>query len=272
MRRTSRFRLGSALIAVAAAWLSCVGSAAAAADAQWDAKAALATSQAAIGSPIGDHVLRTPDGLAVNLADLRGRPLVVSMVYTSCHHICPTTTRHLAQVVDVARDALGEDSFRIVTIGFDTRHDTPDAMRDFARQQGVDEPGWEFLSADAQTIDRLSAELGFIFQPSAGGFDHLIQTTVIDAQGVIYRQIYGTSFEVPQLVEPLKELVYGRPKGHSLLANLSNRVRLFCTVYDPSSNRYVFDYSLFIGIAIGFGCLAAVGTFLVREWRRGRTT
>jgi len=270
MPRASRTR--SVLIAVVAAWLSCLGSAAAAADTPWDAKAALATSQAAIGHGLGEHVLLDRDGRAFDLADLRGRPLVLSMVYTSCHHICPTTTRHLAQVVDVARDALGEDSFHVVTVGFDTRHDTPDAMRAFARQQGVDAPGWEFLSADAQTVDRLSAELGFIFYPSAAGFDHLIQTTVVDAQGVIYRQVYGTNFDVPQLVEPLKELVYGRPSGHSLLGTLSDRVRLFCTVYDPSSNRYVFDYSLFIGIAIGFGCLALVGAFLVREWRRGRAT
>jgi protein SCO1/2 len=143
-------------------------------------------------------------------------------------------------------------------------------MGAFARQQGVDVAGWQFLSADQQTIDRLTGDLGFVYYPSAAGFDHLIQATVVDADGVIYRQVYGTNFDIPLLVEPLKELVFGRPTGHSLLAGIGDRIRLFCTVYDPSSNRYVFDYSLFLGIVIGLACLIAVGTFLVREWRRSR--
>ena len=48
------------------------------------------------------------------------------------------------------------------------------------------------------------------------GFDHLAQTTVIDAHGRIYRQVYGDAFAVPALVEPLKDLALGsRPRGPS---------------------------------------------------------
>jgi hypothetical protein len=45
-------------------------------------------------------------------------------------------------------------------------------------------------------------------------------------------------------------------------------VRLFCTVFDPKSGRYRFDWSLILSIAIGTLCFAGVATFLWRSWAR----
>ena len=239
---------------------------------EFDEKTALATSQAAIGRTLEDVTLRDRTGKAARLADYRGKPLVISVIYTSCYHICPTTTRHLAKVVQTARAALGEDSFRVVTIGFDTAKDNPEAMRSFARQQGVDLPGWEFLSADAASMERLAQNIGFLYFASPKGFDHLMQTTVVDANGKIYRQVYGMTFDTPLLVEPLKELVFGEQPGESMLAGLLGKVKLFCTTYDPANDRYRLDYSLFIGMFIGFLIIGLGVFYLVRELRRGRAS
>lgn len=238
----------------------------------FDEKAALAASQAAIGRMLEDVALRDRSGKAVQLANYRGKPLVISVIYTSCYHICPTTTTHLAKVVQKARTALGEDSFRVVTIGFDTAKDNPDAMRSFARQQGVDLPGWEFLSTDAASMARLANNIGFLYFPSPKGFDHLMQATVVDANGKIYRQVYGMTFDTPLLVEPLKELVFGERPGESLFDGLWSKVKLFCTTYDPANDRYRLDYSLFIGMFIGFLIIGLGVFYLVRELRRGRVS
>jgi protein SCO1/2 len=238
----------------------------------FDAKTALATSQAAIGRMLEDVTLRDRSGKVVQLAGYRGKPLVISVIYTSCYHICPTTTQHLAKVVQTARAALGEDSFRVVTIGFDTAKDNPEAMRSFARQQGVDLPGWEFLSTDAASMARLANNIGFLYFASPKGFDHLMQATVVDANGKIYRQVYGMTFDTPLLVEPLKELVFGEQPGASLFDGLWSKVKLFCTTYDPANDRYRLDYSLFIGMLIGFLIIASGVFYLVRELRRGRVS
>lgn len=238
---------------------------------EFDNKTALKISQDAIGRNLGDYRLRDRAGKPVRLADYRGRPLVVSLIYTSCYHICPTTTRYLAKVVRTAQAALGPDRFRVVTIGFDTPNDTTEAMRVFARQQDVDDiDGWEFLSADADTIAALARDLGFIYFRSPKGFDHLIQATVVDAEGKIYRQVYGTSFDTPLLVEPLKALVFGGTPDEPVLSHLLNRVRLFCTTYDPSTDSYRFDYSLFVGMGIGAIIILLIVVYLVREARRAR--
>ena len=242
-----------------------------AASISYDADASLKHSQSAIGNQLGGYPLVNRQGHNVSLADYAGKPLLISLIYTACYHTCPVTTRHLAQSVEAAREALGEDSFQVLTIGFDTSNDTPESMRVFAREQGVSVADWDFLSGPDASIRQLVDELGFIYFPSPSGFDHIVQVTVIDRQGVVYGQVYGEMFELPWLVEPLKDLVFNRPEsaGHPL-AGLFDKVRLFCTVYDPTTGRYELDWSLFIQIAIGLIIVLSVGSYLLVEARRAR--
>jgi protein SCO1/2 len=234
-------------------------------------KEVLQKSQAAIGNVLSNHSLTDHNSHALSMDDLRGKPLVVSMIYTSCYQICPMTIRNLAKVVDKARDALGEDSFNVAVIGFDVYNDSPQAMIHFARKQGIDDRGWRLLSISPDTINALSEELGFEFFSSPNGFDHITQVTVIDAEGRVYRQVYGEVIDTPLLVEPLKQLVLGQPKpNQTLLSELINKVRFFCTTYDPARDAYHFDYSLFVGMTIG-GSIILIGIILlVREIRQGR--
>jgi protein SCO1/2 len=241
------------------------------ADAAYDADSAVATSQAAVGKQLGDFLLYDRQGRPVKLSQYRGRPLLISMIFTSCHHVCPAITRHLATAVEAAREAMGEDSFQVLTVGFDTAVDTPDAMQVFARKQDVDDPNWAFLSGSADEVASLVGNIGFVYYPSPRGFDHINQVTVIDRDGVIYRQVYGAAFDLPWLVEPIKELVYNRPQpGDHLGTGLLNRIKLFCTVYDPNTGRYKFDYSLFVGIGVGALIVLAVIFWLLLEYSRAR--
>jgi len=237
----------------------------------FDSDKALQFSQSVIGKTIGDYTFLDTDEKPVSLKQFKGKPLVISLVFTTCFHICPMTTQHLAKVVDIARDALGEDSFSVVTIGFDIRQDTPAAMRDFAGRQGVDfskVDNWYFLSAQSQdSIDALTENLGFIYFPALQGFNHIVQASVIDANGKVYRQVYGEIFDIPLLVEPLKELILGTPQpNQTFLADLVNRVRFFCTVYDSRRHRYNFDYSFFVGMTVGSIIILTVLISLVREF------
>ena len=256
-----RMVLTAALVLIASASLA----------AEYDRGEALDYSQSAIGRALDNYRLRNVQGQAFDLEQLRGKPLVVSMIYTSCHHICPMITRNLADTIDVAREALGEDAFSVVTVGFDWKVDSPDRMQQFAVQQGVaDVDRWHFLSSDAATVDALSENLGFLFFASAKGFDHLAQTTVIDSDGTIYRQVYGVDMETQSVVEPLKELVFDTPRSAGLIAHWVSTFKLFCTVYDPNSDRYRFDYSIFMTIIIGILSLGAIATFIIREWKHAR--
>jgi len=235
---------------------------------EFDSDAALQTSQAAIGHKLGAYSFHDRDGEEVTLSDFRGKPVIISLIYTSCFHICPTTTKNLARATKTARSAVGEDKFSTISIGFDVLHDTPERMRSFARQQGVaGEDNWSFLSADKATMTRLATDMGFMFTPSSKGFDHLIQTTIVDEKGEIYRQIYGMAFDPSILTEAMKELVFGLSPATLSLASLTDRVRLFCTVYDPASGTYKLNYAMIFGMIVGIFMLLVTGVFFYRFLR-----
>lgn len=236
----------------------------------FDREDALAESQGVLGEPIGSLIFRDTRGQSFELDALRGKPLVISLVYTSCHHVCPLITASIRRNVNIARDALGDESFVVVTVGFDWRNDTPERMRLYASAQGIDVPGWHVLSGDEASIDAISRALGFRFIAAPQGFDHLSQTTIVDADGVVYRQIYGADIPAQQFVEPLKELVFDTPREAGLVEHWVDTFKLFCTVYDPNTGRYEFDYSIFMAIVVGVLCLGAILAFIVIEWRRAR--
>ena len=228
-----------------------------------DETQALATSQAAIGRIIGDYSFRDTNGTRVRLSDFRGKPLVISMIYSSCADVCPVITQTLEAVDEIARDALGDDAYTIITIGFDVADDNPVRMKSFARQNGVPlSDHWLFLSSDLPSILGFSEEIGFQFFESVKGFDHLTQTTILDADGVVYRQIYGETFQTPHFVEPLKNLVFGTATPFASLNDLISKVRLFCTVYDPTSDEYRFEYAIFFRMIVGAVIILSMMTFI----------
>ncbi len=235
---------------------------------------ALTTSQDAIGRRIGDLTFRDSTGGTVRLSDYLGKPVALNFIYTGCTQSCNVNTAWLVEVFETAKEALGEDSFTALTVGFDTLHDTPGRMRLFANQRFADEiPGWHFLSGDADSVRQLSTIAGFSYVKSAQGFDHLDQVSLIDAEGIIRTQVYGELFEKPTLIDPLKNLVFGTATPYGSLQDLVKKVRLFCTLYDPATERYRFNYGLFIQLGVGALFICSVLIFLAREqiaYRRRR--
>lgn len=236
-----------------------------------DPRRAFEISQAAQGRTLGDYTLRDTQGAPLRLSSYRGKPLVVSFVYTGCAQVCPTATRSLAAAIEQAQRDLGPDAFRAVTVGFNLPFDTPSAMGDFQRRHRIALPNWAFLAAgDEATLAALARDVGFAWSPAAGGFDHVAQATVVDADGRVYRQVYGESVDAAMLIEPLRQLAAGKPAAAPVIASFVERLRVLCTVYDPRIGRYRLDYALFIEIAAGLSILGGTAWYLLSEWRRQR--
>lgn len=242
----------------------------AAADATLDRDAALRTSQAALGARPANYVFTSSEGRRVDLASFRGRPLVVHFVYTGCFQVCPASTQFLKLAAGQAEAALGKDRFALATIGFNLPFDSPAAMRDFARRQGAGGAHWSFLTPEAGALEALLADFGFSRVATPSGFDHVLQASILDAEGRIVKQVYGESFALEAFVEPLKALVAGAPLPASDLAAVVERLRLLCTVYDPATGRYSLDYALFVEMLGGLLVIVATAVFLLQDRRPQR--
>jgi protein SCO1/2 len=239
-----------------------------------DAAAALRAGEAVVGQPVGDHALLDRQGRPVRLSSYRGKPLLVSFIYTGCFQVCPASTRELQEAVLAMQTLVGPDRFNIVSIGFNPPADSPQAMRAFAAQHRVEAPNWEFLSPPAAGVDALTREFGFSHVATPAGFDHLLAVTIVDAGGRIHAQVYGDRLTPDRIGEPLRGLLRDAPAGtRQPLAELIERVRVLCTVYDPASGRYRYDWGLVLEIAGGATFIAAMAWFFLAEWwarRRSR--
>jgi protein SCO1/2 len=270
-------RLGRIAVAKSGALLAmvcCIVAPSAASSPALDEAAALRDSQAAVGRAIGDYTLKDREGRPVRLASYRGKPLLVSFIYTGCFQVCPATTQALQKVVLAAQNALGEGRFNVVSIGFNQPADSPLALKSFAAQYGINSADWEFLSPPASIVPDLTRDFGFRFVATPAGFDHMLQVSVVDAQGRIYRQIYGEAYAAENLTEPLKQLIAGMPVADDFsLSSIAERVRILCSVYDPRTGKYRVSYGLVLEIAGGVTFLLWIIWFYLDEWltrRRSR--
>jgi protein SCO1/2 len=234
-----------------------------------DPAEAMRASQAAIGRTVADHTLLDREGRPVRLASFRGKPLLVSFVYTGCFQVCPATTRALEASVEALTTRFGGRQFNVVSIGFNQPADSPQAMKAFAAQQRISRANWEFLSAPAPTVEPLTREFGFRYAPTPAGFDHVLQVTLLDADGRIVRQVYGDRPAVDALGEALAQLVAGQPLAPDagLVAGVIDRIRILCTVYDPQTGSYRVDYSLAWEIAGGLTFILSMALYMLNEWR-----
>lgn len=234
-----------------------------------DEKLALKESQAAIGRKVGDYGFLDSNGKPVRLSELRGKPLVVSFVYTGCFQVCPASTQLLASAVREAERTLGPGTFRVATIGFNPPADDPASMRAFARKFGLGSSNWVFLTPKLDEVAALAADLGFRFEPTAAGFDHLLQVSILDRDGRVYRQVYGDAFDAPLFVGPLLQLAQNvSVPQDNFLEGAWGKFKLLCTVYDPAAGRYRINYVVVIELLVGASVMLVGIGFVLWEWRR----
>jgi len=236
-----------------------------------DEREAVRLSQAAVGRSIPDLMLLDRQGRPVRLAAYRGKPLLVSFIYTGCFQVCPTQTRALYEAVQGLERMLGARQFNVVSIGFNQPFDDPQAMRAFAAQHRIDAANWEFLSPPRDAVATLTQAFGFAFVATPAGFDHVLGVTVVDAQGRIHAQVYGDKLRADQLGKPLRDLLLDAPPpAESRFSDLVERVRILCTVYDPDTGAYRYDYKLIFEVIGGLLFFGSVAVYFLLEWRGRR--
>ncbi|MBL8512662.1 MAG: SCO family protein, partial [Betaproteobacteria bacterium] len=120
-------------------------------------------------------------------------------------------------------------------------------------------------------VEPLTQAFGFRYASTPAGFDHLLQVTLVDGNGRIYRQIYGEDLTAASLGEPLKDLMRDAPLQEKLkIDDLVERVKILCTVYDPKTGRYRVRYDMVLQIAGGVTFAIVMIWFLGAEWLGAR--
>ena len=90
---------------------------------------------------------------------LKDRVVLISFIFTNCQDACPMVAQKLKQTRSLMVDSIRDDVW-FITLSVDPERDTPEAMKEFARKQKLDESRWIFLTGDKPNIDTLISKLG----------------------------------------------------------------------------------------------------------------
>src|SRR5579859_7025720 len=82
-----------------------------------------------------DFTLTDQDGRTVRSADLRGKIIVASFVFTTCNGTCPATTHRMSALAQALKEQglFKDDAVRLLSITLDPARDTPEALRRYMR-------------------------------------------------------------------------------------------------------------------------------------------
>ncbi len=171
-----------------------------------------------LGQAANGQVLNT-ENQAIQLHDLMGDKIVLlSFIYSTCSDIngCPLATAVFHKIKNrLKKEPQLANKLRLLTLSFNPQHDTPEAMKHYAKGLQDSALDWQFLTT------RSEAELQPILQhyrqniqkvvdqqgQFTGVFSHILRVYLID-QNKQLRNIYSVSFlHADTLINDIKTLL-----------------------------------------------------------------
>lgn len=133
-------------------------------------------------------VLTTAEGATLKLADLRGRPLLITMFYSHCTTVCPLLTTQLQHLMSQLAPA-AQHQVRVLMVSFDSVRDTPEVLRAFKSAHHIQDANWLIARASASDVRSLAAALGIRYRELADhSFNHSAVISVTDRGGTVRSQ------------------------------------------------------------------------------------
>lgn len=154
-----------------------------------------------------DATWNTHKNSELQLSELEGHPVILSMIYGSCTTACPVLVHDVKRLYS----KLDEDTkqqVKLVMVSFDTNRDTPEALADYVKQYQLNNDNWLFLNGSEQDIRTLATVIGVRYrQRPNGDFDHSNLITILDKQGLIVERIEGLSQPMEKPAKVVAKLV-----------------------------------------------------------------
>ena len=152
-----------------------------------------------------DSKWKNQEGKELQLRDLKGKNLVVVMIFTSCQTACPILVADM-QKIAAKIDPKKTDETTMVLVSIDPDNDTPEVLKKYAEERKMDAKHWTLLTSDMESIRELANVLAVKYKKiSPILFSHSNIITVFNKNGEMIKQVEGTvnSEEVAKTVNGL---------------------------------------------------------------------
>lgn len=148
---------------------------------------------------------RTEEGEEIQLHELKGKVLVVVMIYTSCKVACPQLVADMKRIEQQVPEEKKED-VRYILVSIDPETDTPEKLKGFAVQNNMDGEEWTFLQGDENSVREFANVLAVKYKEIAPlDFSHSNIISVFDQKGELVCQQEGLSANNEETVKAIVE-------------------------------------------------------------------
>ena len=116
--------------------------------------------------------LTSQDGISMSRDSLLGKITIADFIFTQCAGACPLMS---AKMKELQQAFLLDPRTRFFSFSVDPETDTPDVLRQYARQYDAVPGKWFFLTGERKAIDRLTRE-GFHLAIDVGADSGIIHS------------------------------------------------------------------------------------------------
>jgi len=134
---------------------------------------------------------KTEENKTIELKDLKGKTLVMVMIYTSCKTACPRLVADMRNIEKQIPEKL-KDKVQYIMISIDPETDTPERLKSFAIENLMDGDQWTFLQGNLNSVREFANVLSVKYkQISPMDFSHSNIISVFNPQGELVHQQEG---------------------------------------------------------------------------------
>ena len=138
-------------------------------------------------------------GRVLQLSEWRGKPMILTMEYSSCRFMCSTTFAQLKELQAAADEKKNPIDFVIVSL--DPDNDTPEAWRQYRRTKEVERSNWHLLTGSRATTKEIAALLGIKYWSMDEHILHDFKVVRLNAKGEIEKEISAYGVEPEYLLQ-----------------------------------------------------------------------
>jgi protein SCO1/2 len=217
-----------------------------------------------------DVQFKDESGTVVPLRTYFGqRPVVLALVYYECPMLCNQVLNGLSKSLRALEFTAGHE-FEVVVVSFDPR-ETPalaaEKKANYLARYGRPgaEQGWHFLTGPQQSIDALTAAVGFRYRydPKSAQYAHASGIMLSTPDGRLARYYYGIDY-------PTRDLRLGIVEAsQERIGSPVDQILLLCFHYDPSTGKYSLAVMRLVQAA-GAATVLSLGGFMFFALRRER--
>ncbi len=154
-----------------------------------------------------DSKWSTEEGKIIELKELKGKTLVMVMVYTTCKAACPRLVADMRDIESKIPSKFDKD-IHYVFVSIDPETDTPKRLKEFAIENYIDEEQWTFLQGTETGVREFANVLAVKYkQISPLDFSHSNIISVYNPQGELVYQQEGLGVDNRETIAKIIETV-----------------------------------------------------------------